>query len=249
MSSKKLTGVKNKNISDKNVLKSFEDKEKITTKDFEENVIKGKVKDLKIKNEKKNLKGNEKLDNVFVNEKKVGKELDNENLKTSETNNKVRRRVGRPLSETYGRKVTIHKTNNYRYLSLQHKKVVNGRELYCHFHLGRLDENNEFIPSINYILSPAEFRNNLIFPGTVKMNIVNNMKEGWYSNVFSTTKISDVIKSNSMVSNDNVILPVKKKASIKEKIRKEEKEKIIEVENEKNKSKNKVLEKELEFVK
>lgn len=249
MSSKKLTGVKNKNISDKNVLKSFEDKEKITTKDFEENVIKGKVKDLKIKNEKKNLKGNENLDNVFVNEKKVGKELDNENLKTSETNNKVRRRVGRPLSETYGRKVTIHKTNNYRYLSLQHKKVVNGRELYCHFHLGRLDENNEFIPSINYILSPAEFRNNLIFPGTVKMNIVNNMKEGWYSNVFSTTKISDVIKSNAMVSNDNVILPVKKKVSIKEKIRKEEKEKIIEVENEKNKSKNKVLEKELEFVK
>lgn len=249
MSSKKLTGVKNKNISDKNVLKSFEDKEKITTKDFEENVIKGKVKDLKNKNEKKNLKGNENLDNVFVNEKKVGKELDNENLKTSETNNKVRRRVGRPLSETYGRKVTIHKTNNYRYLSLQHKKVVNGRELYCHFHLGRLDENNEFIPSINYILSPAEFRNNLIFPGTVKMNIVNNMKEGWYSNVFSTTKISDVIKSNAMVSNDNVILPVKKKVSIKEKIRKEEKEKIIEVENEKNKSKNKVLEKELELVK
>ena len=251
MSSKKLTGVENKDVSDKNVLKSFEDQEKITIKNPVENVIKKKDNGLKLKNDKKNLKGNESFDNVFINEKKEKNVLDVKSSRISESDNKVRRRVGRPLSDTYGRKVTIHKTNNYRYLSLQHKKVVNGRELYCHFHLGRLDENNEFIPSINYILSPAEFRNNLIFPGSVKMNIVENMKEGWYSNVFTTSKVSDVIKPNVTVNNDNVILPVKKKAGIKEMIRKEEKEKIIEVEKERNKGKNKILEKEkeLEFIK
>ena len=47
----------------------------------------------------KNLKGNENLDIVFVNEKKAGKELDNEKLKTSETNNKVRRKDNKPLPE------------------------------------------------------------------------------------------------------------------------------------------------------
>jgi len=249
MSSKKLTEVKKDSASNKNALKSFEDKEKITIKDCEENVIECKVKDLKIKPQKENLKSNDNFDNVYIIEKNVKKDLDNKNLKSSEENNKVKRRVGRPLSETYGRKVTIHKTNNYRYLSLQHKKVVNGKELYCHFHLGRLDENNEFIPSINYILSPAEFRNNLIFPGIVKMNIVENMKEGWYSNVFATTKISEVVKPNVVINNDNVILPVKKKTTIKEKIRKEEKERVIEVETERNKKKVLEKEKELEFVK
>ena len=248
MSSKKLKVEKNKNISNKNVDKSFEDKEKITIKNSEENVIKKKENSSKSKNEKKNLKSNKSFDDVFINEKTVKKDFKNENSRVNELS-KVRRRVGRPLSETYGRKVTIHKTNNYRYLSLQHKKVVNGRELYCHFHLGRLDENNEFIPSINYILSPAEFRNNLIFPVSVKMNILENMKEGWYSNVFTTSEVSEVIKPNVMVNNDNVILPVKKKVSVREKVRKEEKERVIEVENERNKKKVLAKEKELEFVK
>ena len=258
MSSKDLKEINIKNLNDENKLKSFEDKEKININDDEQNIIKSKIKSSKSKSEKK-MNNNGKQYNIVVDEKKNKDEITNE-----ETNCKEKKRVGRPLSDTYGRKVTIHKTNNYRYLSLQHKKVVNGKELYCHFHLGRLDENNEFIPSINYILSPAEFRNNLIFPGSVKMNIVDNMKEGWSSNMlFSTqtttvSKINDnIIKPKVVAGDDNVILPVKKKVSTKEKIRKEEKEKIIEVELEKNKSKNKILEKEkikekekeLEFVK
>lgn len=248
MSSKELNELKIKSTSNKNVLKSFENEEKFTIKNCDKNVIIKKGNVLKLKNEKKKLKGNDSLDNVCVNEIKE-KTVSNNNNSNVGVLNSVRRRVGRPLSETYGRKVTVHKTNNYRYLSLQHKKVVNGKELYCHFHLGRLDDNDEFIPSINYILSSTEFRDNLIFPDFVKMNIVDNMKEGWYSNAFATHKIANTVKSNVIANNGNVILPVKKKVAIQEKIRKEETEKIIEFE--KNKSKNKVLEKEkeLEFVK
>ena len=248
MSSKELKDIKVKKLSEENKLKSFEDKEKNSIDDDNKNIIKSRSKSLKNKNEKKEINGNKNCYNILVDEKKT-----KEDIIENKVNNKEKKRVGRPLSDTYGKKVTIHKTNNYRYLSLQHKKIVNGRELYCHFHLGRLDENNEFIPSINYILSPAEFRNNLIFPGSVKMNIVDNMKQGWSSNMFSKTNVDNVVTNNAFANNENVILPVKKKVSIKEKIKIEEREteKIIEVEKEKNKAKNKVLEKEkeLEFVK
>lgn len=107
-----------------------------------------------------------------------------------------KRRVGRPLTPNSGFNVTIHKTSNkYRYLSIQRKKNVRGKYIFCHYHIGVLNEKNEFVPSNKYIFSSPEFRKRLVFPKEVKMNVVEdlerryNANRSFYDNVVEKEKI------------------------------------------------------------
>lgn len=112
------------------------------------------------------------------------KNLKDEPLIDNETKNNTtfykieqKHRVGRPVSKNSGFNVTVHKTSKYKYLSIQRKKNVNGKIIFCHYHIGGLNENNEFIPSKNYIFSPKEFKEKLVFPKEVKMNVLENLED------------------------------------------------------------------------
>lgn len=115
-------------------------------------------------------------------------EIDNKSTEINEEDTTFfkipqKRRVGRPLTANSGFNVTIHKTSNkYRYLSIQRKKNVHGKNIFCHYHLGVLNKQNEFIPSNKYIFSPLSFRKKLIFPKEVKMNVVEDLERMYNEN-------------------------------------------------------------------
>ena len=96
--------------------------------------------------------------------------------------NQQKKKVGRPASKNSGYIVTVHKTGSYSYLSVQRKKNHNGRRYYCHFHLGPLNEDNEFVPGKNYLFASAEFKRNLIFPKFVKMNVLKELNSIYIKN-------------------------------------------------------------------
>lgn len=96
---------------------------------------------------------------------------------------KPKSKAGRRAKSVSGFNVTIHKTNNkYRYLTIQRKRNVNGNLIYCHWHLGRLDDKNEFLPSRNYIYSTHEFKRSLTFPKCVKMNVLEKLERDFIEN-------------------------------------------------------------------
>ena len=63
-------------------------------------------------------------------------------------------------------RVSIHLNNGYRYASTQPYQIDpdTGKKSYHHIHWGRVDENNKFIPSKNYLVAPIAERSKLIFP-------------------------------------------------------------------------------------
>ena len=96
---------------------------------------------------------------------------------------KPKSKAGRRAKSVSGLNVTIHKTNNkYRYLTIQRKRNVNGNLMYCHWHLGRLNDENEFLPSRNYIYSTHEFKRSLTFPKGVKMNVLEKLERDFIEN-------------------------------------------------------------------
>lgn len=111
-----------------------------------------------------------------------------------------KRRVGRPLTPNSGFNVTIHKTSNkYRYLSIQRKKNVHGKYIFCHYHLGVLNDKNEFVPSNKYIFSPLEFRKRLVFPKEVKMNVVEDLERRYNEN---RTFYDDIVKKEEVLEDE-----------------------------------------------
>ena len=90
----------------------------------------------------------------------------------------VKDRRGRPLSEFSGRKACIHESSGYKYLSLQLKSLSKeGNTIYCHYHLGKVDEYNVFHPFINYVYLPQELKDSLIIPPHVNMQLAQELEE------------------------------------------------------------------------
>ena len=136
---------------------------------------------VKIGNEKEKKDNNDDISFFEVKPRKKQIETKQETQKAENKDTK-KRKVGRPASENSGRIVTVHKTGQYSYLSVQQKKIHNGKMYYCHYHLGPLNEKNEFIPGRNYIFASADFKSGLIFPKFVKMNKLNELNEIYIKN-------------------------------------------------------------------
>lgn len=160
-------------------------------------------------NKKKDVENDYKEDNDDISffEVKPRKKTIKNKQETQKAENKDTRKkkVGRPISENSGKIVTVHKTGQYSYLSVQQKKVHNGKRYYCHYHLGPLNERNEFIPGRNYIFASAEFKKGLIFPKFVKMN--------------KLAELNEIYIKNQTILND---ITAKEKEKVKEKVKEKE---------------------------
>lgn len=155
--------------------------------------------------EKNNVIGENSEDEIPTSNKKEDKNIKETGIELNKTKQNgqtsklleekqsqpVKRRPGRPTSENSGYKVKIHKTSFYSYLSVQRKREHNGKKYYCHYHLGPLNDNNEFVPGRNYLFAPAEFKEKLIFPKGVKMNKLEELNAIYLENKAIINRIKD----------------------------------------------------------
>ena len=74
--------------------------------------------------------------------------------------------MGRRVNPASMYRVSIHKTNGYRYASTQPSVFdeVSGKKVHYHVHWGVVDDNLKFYPGKNYFYADIEERSKLIFP-------------------------------------------------------------------------------------
>ncbi len=74
--------------------------------------------------------------------------------------------MGRRVNPASMYRVSIHKTNGYRYASTQPSVFdeVSGKNVHYHVHWGVVDDNLKFYPGKNYFYADIEERSKLIFP-------------------------------------------------------------------------------------
>lgn len=74
--------------------------------------------------------------------------------------------MGRKVNPASMYRVSIHKTNGYRYASTQPSVFDenSGKNVHYHVHWGVVDDNLKFYPGKNYFYADIEERSKLIFP-------------------------------------------------------------------------------------